>query len=183
MIKEPIIAPDEIEENPVGLKDSQISGTVDVLNQIVSSMFIQFHQYQKHHWMVEGPTFRDLHIYFEESYNAVHESLDGLAERMTVLGGVPTASPQLFADFSVIKHEEEGVFAIRTMLENDLNNERKIAQFIREAIPAISEKKDFASETLLKQVLITVEDRAHHLDHYLSNLSLENGRESEESSN
>jgi len=176
MTTETLLKPNEIESNPIGLDPEQVENTVERLNQLVCSLFIQFHQYQKHHWMVEGPTFRDLHLYLEDSYNAVHESLDELAERMTVLGGVPTAAPHRLGEFSVVSHEREGMFDIRTMLNNDLLNERKLAGWLRSVIPSVTQNGDFATETLLKKALIGIEDRAHHLDHYLSACSLERGR-------
>jgi len=143
------------------------------LDLLVSSFFVLFHQYQKHHWLVEGPQFRDLHLYMEESYKELHDDLDMLAERITVLGGFPTCDPVEQCKQSLIHHEPEGQFEVRDMLRADLEAERKLTGVIRKMILHATDQKDYGSEVLMKQVLLRVEDRAHHLDHYLSNMTLE----------
>ncbi len=164
----PIRALDHIEkESPIGLNIEARTAVSEELDRHVSNMFTLFHQYQKHHWLVEGPQFRDLHLYLESSYNEVHADLDALAERMTALGCIPTSSPTAQALKSQITHESEGYFPVRQMLENDLMAEKQIIERLRKSIDRAGEHRDYATETLLKQVLMKAEDRAHHLDHYL----------------
>lgn len=162
-----------IEDNPIGLEDDVVRQIIPALDKHVSSMFVLFHQYQKHHWMVEGPQFRDLHLYLEEAYNEVHRHLDDVAERITVLGGIPTCDPVAQAENAYVKHEEEGVFPVRQSLQNDLEMERKIAENLRKGIEQARELADYGTEHLLKKVLHHSEERAHHLDHYLASDSLE----------
>jgi starvation-inducible DNA-binding protein len=166
--KEPSRSPKWTEDNPIGLDQSEAVAIARELDQHQASMFVLFHQYQKHHWLVEGPQFRDLHLYLEDSYNAVHKELDAIAERITVLGAIPTASPKALAESSYVEHEPEGYFKLRDMLEHDLEMERAICVMIRKTISRSQEANDFGTATLLKQVLMAAEDRAHHLDHYLA---------------
>ncbi len=86
------------------------------------------------------------------------------------------ANPVGLKKESITEEESEGMFPVRDMLKTDLENERKRAIQLRDYIPVATRESDFATETLLKQVLIRVEDRAHHLDHYLAADSLEDGR-------
>ncbi|MBT8400888.1 MAG: DNA starvation/stationary phase protection protein, partial [Rhodothermia bacterium] len=139
---------------------------------------VLFHQYQKHHWLVDGPQFRDLHLYLEESYSEVQENLDELAERITILGGIPSSSPKAQADVSYVQHEEEGGLRVRTMLKHDLSAEQAIIARLRDSIERASAGKDFGTERLLKSVLYAAENRAHHLDHYLEANSLAPSSES-----
>jgi len=164
----PFRAPDFTEDNPIGLKKEDAVTIAKELDRHQSSMFILFHQYQKHHWLVEGPQFRDLHLYLEESYHAVHKHLDAIAERITVLGAIPTASPTGLAENAYVEHEPEGYFKLRDMLHHDLTTERMICTMLRNTISRAQEVNDFGTATLLKQVLMAAEDRAHHLDHYLA---------------
>lgn len=169
---QPERAPDHAEENPVGLDHDKAIALARELNRHQASMFVLFHQYQKHHWLVEGPQFRDLHLYLEDSYNAVHKDLDAIAERLTVLGAIPSGSPSELVRQAYVIHEPEGYFPIRDMLANDLKVEKAICCALRETITRATEAQDFATETLLKQTLGRCEDRAHHLDHYLADDSL-----------
>lgn len=165
---EPLRHPNWTEENPIGLDQKEAVSIAQELNRHQSSLFILFHQYQKHHWLVEGPQFRDLHLYLEDSYTEVHKDLDAIAERMTVLGTIPTSSPTELAKQSYVVHEPEGYFALRKMLDHDLKVERMICTMLRKTISRSQEANDFGTATLLKQILMKAEDRAHHLDHYLA---------------
>ena len=174
-------APGTIEENPVGLDDETVEQLVPKLDTIQCTLWVLYHQYQKHHWLVEGPQFRDLHLFFEESYEEVHTYLDRVAERMTALGGIPTSEPANIADRSLVTHEPEGTYRIRPMLEHDLAAERTLAQALRDTIRLARDLGDPGTERTVKKVLTKVEDRAHHLDHFLGEDSLEQGRPDGES--
>jgi len=162
----------ELEGNPIGIADDAVKSIAPKLDEHVASLFTLFHQYQKHHWLVDGPQFRDIHVYLEESYNQVHQQIDEIAERMTALGAIPTCGPSQQAELSYIEHEPEGVFRVREMLTRDREAEGTIAQKLRRTIELCTKLGDYGTETLLKQVLMAVEERAHHLDHYLGEDSL-----------
>ncbi len=163
---------DEIEDNPVGLPRDAAEKIAHDLDRHLGTFFTLFHQYQKHHWLVEGPQFRDLHLYFEEAYTEVHKQLDAIAERITALGAVPTCAPSAQQELAYIEHEPEGVFRIADMLKRDRAAEKAIAIELRNTIRLCTSEEDFASETLLKGILLKVEDRAHHADHFLGEDSL-----------
>lgn len=162
----------ELEGNPIGIDDEIVARIAPRLDEHLASLFTLFHQYQKHHWLVEGPQFRDIHVYLEESYNAVHAQADAVAERMTALGAVPTSGPVAQSELSYVEHEPEGVFRLRDMLGRDRDAEGEIARRLRDTIPLCTKLGDYGTETMLKQLLLQVEDRAHHLDHYLGDDSL-----------
>jgi DNA-binding ferritin-like protein len=63
------------------------------------------------------------------------------------------------------------------MLEADRSHEGEIAKALRATIRRAAELGDFGTEHLLKEILVEVEDRAHHLDHFLGEDSLELGLE------
>lgn len=161
-----------VEENPIGLPKAKADQIIKVLDVHVASLFTLFHQYQKHHWLVEGPHFRDLHLYLEESYEEIHADLDAVAERITMLGGIPTSSPRAMADLAYLTHEKEGQFSVRQMLRNDLEGEQTVIKHLRKTINMTLQLGDYGTEQLLKRVLYNAEDRAHHLDHYLQEATL-----------
>lgn len=160
-------AKDTIEDNPVRLSPDAVRALAPHLDEHVSSLFILFHQYQKHHWLVEGPQFRDLHHFLESAYTAVQKHADAIAERMTAIGAVPTSAPDAQAELAYIKHEPEGIYRIRDMLSADRDLEGHIAERFRETIKLATAHGDYATETMLKGILVDVEDRAHELDHFL----------------
>tara|TARA_E500000318_G_scaffold102169_1_gene106284 strand:- start:54 stop:611 length:558 start_codon:yes stop_codon:yes gene_type:complete len=162
----------EIEENPINLAEDAAKAIIPELDRHLATFFVLFHQYQKHHWLVEGPQFRDIHLFLEEGYNQIHLQLDAIAERITAIGGVPTSSPAAQSDLAYIEHEPEGIFRIGDMLARDREYESLIAANLRKTIKLCTANEDFGTETLLKGILLKVEDRAHHLDHFLGEDSL-----------
>jgi len=111
-----------------------------------------------------------------EHYAEVEKQADRIAERITALGGIPTCDPVAQAKIAYLAHEPEGTFRIRPSLESDRSHEGGIAKRLRSSIRLAQKLGDFGSEHLLKETLLEVEDRAHHLDHFLGNDSLEIGR-------
>jgi DNA-binding ferritin-like protein len=168
-----------IEENPVGISQEAAEELIPKLDEIASTMWTMYHQYHKHHWLVEGPQVRDLHHFLEENYTEVHKYIDRLSERITALGGIPTSAPAQQAELSQVEHEPEGTYRIRQMLEHDLKAERVLATQIRETIDRALELKDHGTKRELEKALTKAEDRAHHLDHFLGDDSLERGREAD----
>jgi DNA-binding ferritin-like protein len=164
-----------IEDNPVGLSEEAAEELIPKLDEIQCTLWTLYHQYHKHHWLVEGPQFRDMHLFFEENYEEVHKYLDRIAERLTALGGIPTSSPAQQAELSHVEHEPEGTYRVRTMLEHDLDAERTLATVVRETIDVALEHGDHGTKRELEKVLTKAEDRAHHLDHFLGEDSLELG--------
>jgi starvation-inducible DNA-binding protein len=162
----------EIETNPIRIPRSAVERIAPHLDEHLASFFVLFHQYQKHHWLVEGPQFRDLHHFLEESYTEVHKDLDAIAERITALGAVPTCSPSEQARIAYIDHEPEGIFRAHDMLTRDRHCEGLISEQLRITVSLCAKEGDFGTETLLKHVLTRAEDRAHHLDHFLGEDSL-----------
>lgn len=164
-----------VEPNPIGLDEEAVQQLLPKLDELQATMWTLYHQYQKHHWLVEGPQFRDLHHFFEENYEEVHKYIDRLSERMTALGGIPTSSPANQATLSHVEHEPEGTFRIRAMLQHDLKAEGVLAAALRDAIELALELGDHGTKRELEKALTKAENRAHHLDHYLGEDSLEIG--------
>ena len=166
----------QIEDNPVALPKDAAARLLPQLDRHVASLFVLFHQYQKHHWLVEGPQYHDVHVFLGDAYAEVHKQVDALAERMTALGGIPTSSPVEQARLAYVEHEPEGAFRLRAMLELDRAHEARICQELRGTIRQAFELGDFGTETLLRGILVQCEQRAHHVDHYLGDDSLERQR-------
>lgn len=162
-----------VEANPIHLKKEISEEMVRALDTHLSAMIALFHQYYKHHWLVKGPQFRELHLFFEKNYRDVQEDFDALAERITMLGGIPTSTMQNQEMRSFIESEEEGDHPIRDMIRKDLQDEGMLSEKLRESIARSMELKDFGTEYLLKKTLFSCENRAHELDHFLANDTLE----------
>lgn len=175
MGRKPVRALGEMEGNPVGLSAEACEALAKSLDRHLASYSILYHQYHKHHWLVVGPQFRDLHLFLEEHYTQVHEHFDAIAERLTVLGGIPTCSPSEQEKLAYIQHEPEGQFRVRHMLELDIECERMVCIELRKTVKLAMEHDDFGTKSLAEKWLRYAEDRAHHIEHFLDADTLELG--------
>lgn len=165
----------EYEGNPVGLSDETCATMRKHLDRHLAALWVQYFQYHKHHWLVEGPQFRDLHLFLEDNYNEIHAQADAIAERITLLGYDPTTRMENYVKLAYIEQEPEGVFRIRDGIEADMNNEKAIATEFRKSIKAALEAGDFGTKSMLEEFLFKIEDRAHHCEHFLGEDSLSVG--------
>lgn len=161
-----------VRDNPFGLPQAAASQVVELMNQDLAAMFTLYNQYHKHHWIVEGAQFLELHLLLEEHYTQLHDQFDEVAERIVALGGLPVSSPSEIEQHSYIKHEESGMLNLREMLEHDVDAECSIAENMRSHITQANQLGDYGSESLLKTILEQTEKRAAFLEKHLMRESL-----------
>ena len=161
-----------VRDNPFGLPQATARKMVDLLNQDVASMFTLYNQYHKHHWIVEGAQFLELHLLLEAHYTELHTQLDLVAERLVALGGLPVTAPAAIEKLAYVKHEAEGMFDLRRMIEHDVTMECALAENMREHSAEASQLGDYGSESLLKTILEATEKRAAFLEKHLMRESL-----------
>ncbi len=164
-----------IENNPIRLKPEVTQAMCKALDMHLAALISIFHQYYKHHWLAKGPQFRELHLFFKDKYEQVQIDFDRVAERITMLGGVPTSSMTGQEQKSFIVSENEGDHPVRDFLSKDLEDEGMLAERLRESCEQAVALKDFGTEYMLKKILFHCEERAHELDHFLAGDSLESG--------
>lgn len=165
----------EYEGNPVGLTKKVCETMYKHLDRHLAAYWLQYAQYHKHHWLVEGPQFRDIHLFLEQNYKEVHKHLDAIAERITLLGFAPTTRLEDYVKLAYIEQEPEGVFRIRDSFERDMENEKTISNELRKTIKEAFEQGDYGTKQMLEHFLAAAEDRAHHLEHFLGEDSLSVG--------
>ncbi len=166
-----------MEDNPVGLPADATEDLAKQLDRHLAAHWTMWHQYRKHHWLAVGPQFRQLHLFLEENYEEVAKQGDVIAERITLLGGIPTSGMEAQARLTYITMEPEGHYRVRDSLKHDMLCEQTMAINLRMTITEANKQGDFGSEQLLKKALVKCEDRAHHIEHFLEGDSLEIGRE------
>lgn len=161
-----------VRDNPFGLPHETASQVVNALNQDLASMFVLYHQYHKHHWIVEGAQFLELHLLLEEHYTQLHTQFDEVAERIVALGGLPATGPSVIEQHSYIQHEAEGMFDLREMLDHDVTAECALAEHIRGHVGLSNKLGDYGTEAMLKAILEATEKRAAFLEKHLMRESL-----------
>lgn len=81
---------DHANTRPVGkISNSDVEKTTQFLNHILANEYALFTKTLNYHWTVTGPRFKSLHTFLEGHYNSLLELMDGLAERVRILGETP----------------------------------------------------------------------------------------------
>ncbi len=165
----------EVYDNPVLLEHNVTAPVCEGLNIALASFQALYLQYQKHHFVVEGAEFYQLHQFFNESYEEVQEHVHDIGERLDGLGGVPAASFSALAQLCCWTPEADGVFSCRQMVEHDLAAEQALIQLIRSQAGQAESLGDRATRYLYEKILLETEERAYHLAHFLAQDSLKLG--------
>lgn len=140
------------------------------------ALTVALHQYNKHHWLTEGAeSFLNLHHLLDEHREKTIKHIDEVGERVARLGGVPTAHPVTQHELSYIKHEVEGRYTMRDFLRNDLEQELKIQEMLRQTISRAHQLQDYGTVEVLEEVLKDREDLGYHLYSVLEDDTLVRG--------
>jgi len=123
--------------------------SVQLLNQILSDSMILYALYKKHHWLVRGPTFFQLHLLLDKHAGEQLKLIDLLAERVQTLGGVAVGDPRLAAEITTVPRPPDGAEEGPAMLSRLLEAHEIIIEKVREAITKTAENRDDGTNDLL----------------------------------
>ena len=143
---------------PIALDDEARGESCELLNQVLADTVILFNLFKKHHWLVAGHTFYQLHLLFDKHADEQLELIDLLAERVQSLGGIAISDPRHVAEITKIERPPDGREEVPAMISRLLSAHETILEEVREAIEKTEENKDWGSNDLLmSEVLRTNE--------------------------
>jgi DNA-binding ferritin-like protein len=162
----------EVADNPVLLEKSVTEPIVEGLGIAYASFLGLYLQYLKQHFVVEGSEYYMLHEYFSESYEAVQEHAHDIGERLHGLGGIPPLAFGTLSKLCCFEPEGDDTYRCRIMIEHDMSAEQSIIEMLRRLANQADSLGDRATRHLLEQILLKTEERAYHLEHFLTRDSL-----------
>jgi DNA-binding ferritin-like protein len=161
-----------VRENETGLELTQTAPICEGLNVVLASCQALYLQYQKHHFVVRGREFYMLHDWFYENVQQTQKHIHSIGERINGLGGVPVGSFAKLAELCCFSPEPDGIFTARQMIEQDLRSEQKVIEVIRRLASQAESLGDRATRYLYDGILLELEERAYHNQHFLEADSL-----------
>ncbi len=162
----------QIQDNPVGLGREIALPICEGLNLVWASFQGLYLQYLKHHLVVEGAEFYEVHQFFNESLQEVQNHAHEVGERLNGLGGIPASSFAKLAELCCFSPEGDDAVALRPMLEADLQAEQSLIDLLRRQAALAESVGDRATRYFYEQILLRTEERAFHLAHFLAADSL-----------
>ncbi len=134
---------------PIGLADKAKAESCRLLNEILADSMVLYSLYKKHHWLVAGPTFYQLHLLFDKHAEEQSELVDLLAERVQTLGGIAVGDPRHAAELTSIPRPPDGAEEVGAMIDRTIAAHESVIGRIREAISATEESEDWGTNDLL----------------------------------
>ena len=134
---------------PIALAHIARLESSQLLNQINADTIILYNLYKKHHWMMRGPTFYQLHLLLDKHAGEQLALIDLMAERVQTLGGVAIADPRHVAEVTAIPRPPNGVEEVPAMLSRLLEGHEIIIEKVREAIKKTADNGDDGTNDLL----------------------------------
>jgi len=125
---------------------------IDGLNGLLANATVFYQKLRHYHWNVAGREFFALHEKFEQLYTGWADSIDELAERILMVGGVPLHTLQSMLNVARIK-EDESVRAAPEMVDLVIADLQALAGQVREVIEAAEAAEDRGTVNLLDGLL------------------------------
>ena len=134
---------------PIALAKEARSDSCRLLNEILADSMVLYALYKKHHWLVGGPTFYQLHLLFDKHAEEQTELIDLIAERVQSLGGISVGDPRHAAELTTIDRPPNGAEDVPAMIHRLLNAHETIIEKVRAAIDKTEKAKDWGTNDML----------------------------------
>ncbi|MGI5152309.1 Dps family protein [Plantactinospora sp. CA-294935] len=162
-----------VRQFPLGLSSDARMYSCQRLNRVLADTQILYALYKKHHWLMRGPTFYQLHLLLDKHAGEQLALVDMLAERVQTLGGVAVGDPRHVAEITRIPRPPDGAEQVPVMLSRLLEAHEIILIEVRDAARRVAELGDDGSNDLLvSNVLRTGELQAWFLAEHLVEVPL-----------
>jgi starvation-inducible DNA-binding protein len=157
-----------VRQFPLGLSYDTRMYSCQRLNMLLADTQILYALYKKHHWLVRGVTFYQLHLLLDKHASEQLALVDTIAERVQTLGGVAVGDPRLAAELTRIPRAPDGVEEVPAMLSRLLEAHETILIDAHEAAARAAEMGDDGTNDLLvSDVIRTGELEAWFLAEHL----------------
>jgi len=138
------------------------------LNQLLADSQVLYALYKKHHWLMRGATFYQLHLLLDKHADEQLALVDKIAERVQTLGGVAVGDPRHVAELTKVPRPPDGCEEVPAMLSRLLEAHELILGDAHDAAARVAALGDDGSNDLLvSDVIRTGELQAWFLAEHL----------------
>lgn len=134
---------------PIALSHDVRAQSCEELNRILADSQILYGLYKKHHWLMRGLTFYQLHLLLDKHAAEQLEIIDLVAERVQTLGGVAVGDPRHVAEITTVPRPPDGVEEVSAMLSRLLEAHEIVIAKVRDAIENTERGGDAGTNDLL----------------------------------
>ena len=153
------------DDGDIGIKDSE--KTIKNLNKLLSNHFVLFMKMWNFHWIIVSNKFGPLHSFFNTLYDKFFGDIDGIAERIRMIGGRPIGNLEGYLKETDLKeYTDSDVPKDTKMIKEILEDYETIIKQIREFLE--EDKLDNGTSKFLEDLI-----EAHEKDAWMLRSHLE----------
>jgi starvation-inducible DNA-binding protein len=138
-----------VRQFPIGLAEKARMLSCRQLNHVLADTQILYALYKKHHWLMRGVTFYQLHLLLDKHASEQLELVDQIAERIQTLGGVAVGDPRHVAELTCLPRPPDGAEEVPAMLSRLLEAHETILIHSHEDAARVMEQGDDGTNDLL----------------------------------
>jgi starvation-inducible DNA-binding protein len=150
-------------DTPSGLSQEAVRDIPPALTTLLADTFALYLKTKNFHWHMSGPHFRDWHLLLDEQATQVYEMSDPMAERARKIGGTTLKSIGQISKLQRLKDNDASFVTPRDMLAELREDNRQLAQYMREVHGLCDELGDVATASLLENWIDETERRVWFL--------------------
>jgi starvation-inducible DNA-binding protein len=157
-----------VRQFPLGLSYEARMDSCQRLNHLLADSQILYALYKKHHWLMRGPTFYQLHLLLDKHASEQLTLIDSIAERVQTLGGVAVGDPRHVAEITRVPRPPDGAEEVPAMLSRLLEaHETILIHAHDDAARAAKLGDDGTNDLLVSDIIRTGEMQAWFLAEHL----------------
>jgi starvation-inducible DNA-binding protein len=121
-------------ENSIGIKAENSAAGAHKLAVMLADEFLLYTKTRNAHWNVEGPDFYAKHKFFEDQYEQLDETIDGIAERIRSIGHYAPATLNGFLQLTRLTEKSREANSSEGFIKDLLFDHESVILHLRENI-------------------------------------------------
>src|SRR4051812_37937364 len=150
-------------QTPSDLTPAATKEVSAMMNAILADVFALYLKTKNFHWHMSGPHFRDYHLLLDEQADQLFAMTDPIAERVRKIGGLTLRSIGHIAQLQRISDNDAEFVDPSDMLAELREDNKSLAERLREAHNVCEEHRDLATATLIEVWIDETERRTWFL--------------------
>jgi len=141
------------------LTPQETQAITEAVNPLVADSLALFVKIKNFHWHLSGSHFRDYHLLFDKQAEEVLKSVDLLAERVRRVGGTTIRSIGHIGSITNITDDNDDFVPPSEMIRRLMEDNGKLAKSQRDAHEVCENSRDYATASLLENIIDETEKR------------------------
>jgi starvation-inducible DNA-binding protein len=139
---------------PIALAHEARLESCQLLNHVLADSLILVALYKKHHWLMRGHTFYQLHLLLDKHADEQRALVDTIAERVQTLGGIAVGDPRHVAEITRVPRPPDGCEEVPAMLSRLLEAHELILSDAHDAASRVAALGDDGTNDLVVSDII-----------------------------